>query len=159
MSQAAPDDLDALLSALMAGSAPVAELVSVAESAPVVAALPPPELRPATAKVLDQFRAWLDAAEPGATWQPVELDPPMPEAEPLDTETLLELAVARAWQAEDLADFEEALGRLPVERANHHRRMASVCEMMRMRQEARARLKGEVCDRASPASLGWLPLN
>lgn len=133
MSQAAQDDLDALLASLMVGpeSEPVVEL------APVVALLPH-ELSIEAIKIMERTRAWLDVAEPGATLQPIVLDPPAREHESLEPEILLELVAARAWRHGDLAAFHAALARLPADRAEHHRRMASMCDLIKARQETGA---------------------
>lgn len=129
MSQAAPDDLDALLASLLA---------PVTEPAPVVAALLPPGL-PADAEVVQAaLRAWLDDGAPGGTWQAPELGPPAAVAEPLEPEILLELAAARAWRDGDQEGFERALSRLPAESVDHHRRMVGVCDLIKTRQAEQA---------------------
>lgn len=126
-----PDDLDALLASLL-----ITVPDQVAESAPLVGQ-PLPELPAQDVKVFVNLRAWLDDGAPGGTWQPLRLDSPIPEAEALEPEILLELAVARAWRAGDLDSFEIALSHLPADRAAHHRRMAVVCDLIRARQRAR----------------------
>lgn len=134
-----PDDLDALLASLLVAPATASEPEPEAEVKPapvvVTATLPLPELPADAAAVLAALRAWLDAGAPGGTWQAPELSSPTHMTEPLDPETLLELAAARAWQAGDQEGFDKALARLPADRAAHHRRMAAVCERSRLRSE------------------------
>lgn len=138
----APDDLDALLASLLATPAPAPEPEPVAEPAPVVttAALPLPELPAEAAAIQAALRAWLDKAAPGDFFNPPELEPPAPKAEQLDPETLLELAAALAWQADDKEAFNKALARLPADLAQHHRRVAGVCDLIKTRQRARGTL-------------------
>jgi hypothetical protein len=88
---------------------------------------------------------------PAAEPVPV-LEPEVATTEQPDPETLLEMEAARAWQAGDQVAFDKALARLPVDRAEHHRRMASVCDLIKSRQSERARLKGDDRDRTSPAA-------
>lgn len=151
-----PDDLDALLASLLIAPAPTpepeAEPEAEATPAPVVATLALPELPAEAVAAVVTLRTWLDVAEPGAVLEPVVFDPPAPEPEQLDPETLLELAAARAWRSGDQKAFDKALTRLPADRADHHRRMAAVCDLISSRQEARAQLKGEVPDTTSPAA-------
>lgn len=140
-----PDDLDSLLASLLSVPVPVAAPAPV----PVANALP--TLTPAAVRVIEQFRGWLDSAEPAEIWKPVaEADGPEASAEPLDADTLLELAAARAWRSGDHEAFEKALVRLPADRAEHHRRVAAACERSRMRHEARAQLKGDGLDHPPP---------
>jgi hypothetical protein len=136
MSQAAPDDLDALLASLLA-PAPASEPEPVAEPAPVAATLLP-ELPAEAAAIQAGLRAWLHKAAPGDIFNPSALDPPTPEAESLEPEILLELAAARAWRAGDQEAFDRALARLSAGSAQHHRRMAAVVDMIRTKQQARA---------------------
>lgn len=133
-----PDDLDALLASLLIAPASSLEAEPKAEdtSAPVVATLPLPELPAEAVAAVVALRTWMDVAEPGAVLEPGIFEPPVPEPEQLDPETLLELAAARAWRSGDHEAFDRALARLPAERAQHHRRMAEVCERSRLRSEA-----------------------
>lgn len=153
---AAPDDLDSLLLSLLAPAAPAPEPVAEVAPAPVEAA-PLPELPADAAAIQAELRAWLDKAAPGDIFNPPALAPPTPEAESLEPEIPLELAAARAWQAGDQEAFEKALARLPAASAQHHRRMAGVCDLIRSRQQERARLKGEDRDRTSPAAVVGSP--
>ena len=136
MSQAAPDDLDALLLSLLSAPAPIPEPVPEAEPSPVVVTATLPELPAEAFAAVAALRTWLDVAEPGAVLDPVVFDPPAQAPEQLDPETLLELAAARAWRSGDHEAFDRALARLPTDRAQHHRRMAEVCERSRLRSEA-----------------------
>lgn len=133
-----PDDLDALLASLLVAPLSAPEPEPEAERAPVVVAatLPLLELPAEAVTTVAALRSWLDVAEPGTAWEPVVFDPPAPEPEQLDPETLLELAAARAWRSGDHEAFDRALARLPVDRAQHHRRMAEVCERSKLRSEA-----------------------
>jgi hypothetical protein len=130
------DDLDALLASLLV--APEPDLEAKPALAPVVAqaTLPLPELPAEAVAVVAAMRAWLDVAEPGEVFEPVAFAPPSPRPEQLDPETLLELAAARAWHSGDQDAFDKALARLPSDRAEHHRGMASVCERIRLKRGA-----------------------
>lgn len=135
-----PDDLDALLASLLVApvSAPEPEPEVEVTLAPVVVpvTLPLPELPAEAVAAVTALRTWLDLAEPGAVFEPTVFDPPASEPEQLDPETLLELAAVRAWRTGDHEAFDRALARLPADRAQHHRRMAAVCERSRLRSEA-----------------------
>ncbi len=137
-----PDDLDALLASLLIApaSSPEPEGKPVVEATPALvvamATLPLPELPAEAVAAVAALRTWLDVAEPGAVFEPAVFDPPAPESEQLDPETLLELAAARAWRSGDHEAFDKALARLPADRAQYHRRMAEVCERSRLRSEA-----------------------
>lgn len=135
-----PDDLDALLASLLVVPVAVPEPEPEVDvtRAPVVAmaTLPLPELPADAVAAVTALRTWLDLAEPGAVFEPAVFHPPAPEPEQLDPETLLELAAARAWRSGDHEAFDRALARLPADRAQHHRRMAAVCERSRLRSEA-----------------------
>lgn len=145
MSAGPEDGLDALLASLLD------------------AAEPPPQARilPERQADLAPVRAWLSKHHPGVpiytAWQAqpdpgYEIHQTAPEREQLEPEITIELAAAQAWRDGDQVAFEKALAHLPADSADHHRRMAATCEMIKMRQEARARLKGEVRDRTSPAA-------
>jgi len=134
MSQTAPDDLDALLASLM-HAAPSAEPVSAM-----------PVISPERAASLEHLRAWLvkhlSNAQRDPNWQP-EPDPgyevaALEPVQPIDPEIVAELAAARARYDGDPIAFDAALARLPSHRAEHHRRMAAVCDLMKVPQAARA---------------------
>lgn len=135
---AAPDDLDALLVSLLVAPASASE--PEVAPAPAVAVLLPPALSVDAESVQAALRAWLDDGAPGGIWQVPELGPHASQAEPLEPEILLELAAARAWQVRDQEAFDRALARLPAGRAEHHRRMAGVCDFIKTKQQAGATL-------------------
>lgn len=136
-----PDDLDALLASLLAAPAPAPQ--PDAQPAPVVATatLLPPELPADAAAVQAALRSWLEDGAPGGTWQVPEMGPPAAVTEPPESEVLLELAAARAWRDGDQEAFDKALAGLPIDSADHHRRMAGVCDLIRTRQAEPERLR------------------
>lgn len=135
-----PDDLDALLQSLLSDPAPAPEPAPEVAPAPEASALLPPALSVDAEAVQAALRAWLDDGAPGGIWQVPELGPHASRAEPLEPEILLELTAARAWKAGDQEAFDKALARLPEDRAEHHRRMAQVCDLIKTKQQARATL-------------------
>lgn len=77
--------------------------------------------------------------------------------EPPELDLAAEMAAAQAWRDGRTEAFQQALARLPEDRADHHRRMASVCNLIKSRQAERARLKGEVRGRTPPAAVVGFP--